>query len=115
MKVKFLGLLTCLALTSLAVAENQNVATVMSADSIQTRHHGQESLLKGKVKIAFGRRVTITGNEILVMYADAKKQEVSELIIYGAGLLQNGDHTTRFRNGLFKVKTSEFSAERMSL
>ncbi len=119
-----LGLFAFAASSSIAIADPNmddqavkpnNVATVMSADSMQSRHNGQESLLKGNVKIAFGRAVTITGNEVLVMYADANKHEISECIIYGVGLIQNGDHTMRFRNGVFKPRTSQFSAERTNI
>jgi lipopolysaccharide export system protein LptA len=120
----FLGLFALFAASNVAIAEPnlenanakvENAATILSADTVKTRHNGQESLLRGNVKIAFGNKITISGNEVLVMYASNNPQEISECIIYGIGLLKNGDHTTRFRNGVFKVKNAQFSAERTDL
>lgn len=120
--------LACLVASGVAIAEPEmdeqqddmqmqaqpvSSGPVFSADSVQSQHNGLENLLKGNAKIAFGKKAIISGDEILVMYADGQQQTVTQCIVYGDGLLQQGDHVTRFRNGVYDAKTGKFSAERI--
>lgn len=90
-----------------------DIATIVSADSIKTRANGQESVLKGNVRITIGQNIILSGNEMLVMYG--AQHRITDCIIYGVGEYQRGNQTTHFKNGTFKVSTLRFSAERTNI
>jgi len=80
-----------------------------SAYHIQSALNGRGNWYYGHVRLHFGRHIQISASKVLVKTDEQHK--ISECVIYGEGVLQEGDHYTRFNNGVFSPKTLHLSAQ----
>lgn len=106
-------LASLLVMTSASLAGKINFKSILpitaSADHIQSALNGDGNLFTGDVKLHFGKRIKISAHKVLIKTDSEHK--MTECVIYGDAVLQDGYHYTRFSNGTFDPKTLHLSAQ----
>lgn len=109
-------LCTAIAAPILEKHEFKNASSEIqfSANKMQTTLDGKGNMLNGRVQLSIdGNRIKIYADNVFVKYADNESNEVAEFIIYGKGLLEEGNHSLQFVNGTFNPTTDELSSEQI--